>query len=137
MSMMIKYKRIILYVAFGVATTFVNIFMYYICMNMIHFSNILSNIIAWFFAVLFAYLTNRKWVFDSNVEDHIGIVREVFSFFFCRVLTGAIDLMIMNLLVDCMHFPNMGVKLLANLIVILTNYVASRLFIFKPGFSET
>jgi len=52
------------------------------------------------------------------------------------VLTGAIDLMIMNLLVDCMHFPNMGVKLLANLIVILTNYVASRLFIFKPGFSD-
>ena len=44
--------------------------------------------------------------------------------------------MIMNLLVDCMHFPNMGVKLLANLIVILTNYVASRLFIFKPGFSD-
>ena len=62
----IKYKEVINYLVFGVLTTVVNIVVYFVFADMLHVQYLISNCVAWFLSVLFAYVTNRKYVFDSN-----------------------------------------------------------------------
>ena len=92
-----------------------------------------GTIIAWFFAVLFAYITNRKWVFRSEASAPREIAREVLSFYLCRLATGILDWVLMYLLVDQLHWNDLYVKVAVNILVILLNYVASKLLIFRKS----
>ena len=92
-----------------------------------------GTIIAWIVAVLFAYVTNRKYVFHSDKMTRMGILRELFSFFVCRFSTGVVDWILMFIFVDCLNFYDVVIKMFANAIVIVLNYVASRLVIFKKN----
>lgn len=128
-----RYKSQILYLFFGVCTTLVNVAVYGVCAHMAALSTTVSTVIAWVVAVLFAYITNRTWVFESRARTVSGVLRELWSFLLCRLATGALDLAIMYLCVDRLGLPDMPVKLLSNLLVIVLNYVASKLIIFaKP-----
>lgn len=82
-------------------------------------------------AVAFAYITNRKWVFDSKATGAKEITREVVSFFLCRLATGVLDWAWMLLFVNILHFNDVLMKAVANIIVILANYIFSKLVIFK------
>ena len=126
-----KYKELILYTFFGGCTTLVNIFTYYISTRLFHISIMPSTIIAWFFAVLFAYITNRKIVFKSENITIKSITIELSTFVSCRLFTGAIDFGIMYVFVDLMKINDLIIKILSNILVILGNYIASRLLIFK------
>ena len=125
-----KYREIILYLFFGGCTTLVNIVSYYIC-SRIGMSTALSTLIAWVLSVLFAYATNRKFVFLSKSTGLAAILKETAGFFFCRLATGLLDLAIMVVFVDVLHFNGMLIKILSNVIVIILNYLASKLMIFK------
>jgi len=126
-----KYKDLIPYVIFGVLTTAVNVAVYALCARIFGLSTVVSTVIAWVAAVLFAYITNRKWVFHSKAEGAAAIVKEMASFFICRLLTGILDVGIMKLFVDILGFDDVIVKAASNVIVIILNYVASKLVIFK------
>lgn len=128
-----KYKSFILYAFFGVATTLINIIVYWVCARVLCLSTMAGNILAWIAAVLFAYITNKKWVFESQVNDFRGIMREIISFISCRLATGLLDMFIMYVFVDIIHFNDMIVKCIANIIVIIANYIASKLIIFKKA----
>ena len=65
-ELLMKYKEIIMYLIFGTLTTAVNIVVYYLFSNIIYMSYLFSNAVAWFLSVLFAYITNRKYVFNSS-----------------------------------------------------------------------
>jgi len=134
-----KYKDLILYALFGGMTTLVNTGVFWLCAHPLGLPVVPSSMIAWFMAVLFAYLTNRKWVFHSEAETPREITREIVSFFLCRLATGVLDWVLMWLLVDNLHLNDMVVKVAVNLLVILLNYVASKLLIFrhKPQAGET
>ena len=125
-----RYKSQLLYLFFGGCTTLVNIAVYGLCAHMAGLSTTVSTVIAWAASVLFAYLTNRTWVFESRAHTASDILREMGSFFLCRLATGGLDLAIMYVCVDRLGFPDMPVKLLSNVLVIVLNYVASKLFIF-------
>lgn len=125
-----KYREIILYLFFGGCTTLVNIVAYYIC-SRIGFGTAISTIIAWVLSVLFAYFTNREYVFKSKAVGIVPIFKETASFFVCRLATGLLDLAIMVVFVDFLHFNDMIIKILSNIIVIVINFVASKLLIFK------
>lgn len=126
-----KYKSIILYVLFGGLTTLINIVVYYICSYSLSFHTIMSNVIAWILSVLFAYITNKIWVFESHIFDMRGLLKEILSFFGCRMATGILDIIVMYVFVDIWLFPGMVMKCLSNILVIVINYIASRLFIFN------
>lgn len=126
-----KYQDVILYIFFGICTTLVNIVGYWICAHVFLLKVLPSAVIAWFFAVLFAYFTNSKWVFHSEAITRDDILREIVSFYICRLTTGLIDWVLMYVLVDVMHFNDIIVKTFANLLVIVMNFVASKLIIFK------
>ena len=125
-----KYREQILYVVFGVGTTLVNIVSYWL-LKQIGCSTAAATAIAWFLSVLFAYLTNKVFVFDSRDWHLKTILRESVSFFSCRVLTGLLDMGIMLLFVDVLKWPDLPVKIASNEIVNVHNYVASKLLIFR------
>lgn len=120
-----------MYFIFGVVTTLVNIVAYYICARLLRLGMARSNIAAWIFAVAFAYLTNRKWVFESSAGEWRMVIREIAEFFLCRLATGGLDLALMYLGCERMHLNDLFVKCLSNGIVILVNYIASKVIIFK------
>lgn len=126
-----KYQDLIPYAVFGVLTTLVNLSSYWVISHILHAGVMTSTVIAWILSVLFAYITNRKWVFHSENTAFGAIVREVVSFFGCRLATGIIDWLCMFVFVEKLHFNDMVIKIAANVIVIICNYVASKLFIFK------
>lgn len=123
-----KYKEILLYGIFGVLTTIVNIVVYYVCTHLFAIDYLISTIIAWFISVLFAYITNRLYVFESKSSD---VIKEMLSFFSFRVLSGTLDIGIMYLFVDIFKWNDLIVKILSNIVVIILNYIFSKLFIFK------
>ncbi len=126
-----KYKDVIPYLFFGVCTTAVNVISYWVCVHMLACSTMVGTVIAWLLAVLFAYVTNRKWVFYSEACGIVAIAREMGSFFGCRLATGIVDWGCMYVFVNRLSWNDMFVKFAANVLVIILNYVASKLVIFK------
>ena len=131
LKLMKKYKSFIAYAVFGVFTTIVNIVTYNYCYYHAGMNNTLSNVIAWVLAVTFAYLTNKAWVFESRSWRWEVLRREIPAFITCRLATGVMDLVIMYICVDIMEWHAMLMKILSNILVILLNYVFSKLVIFK------
>ena len=125
-----KYRDAIPYTFFGVCTTLVNIVTYWICAHFIGFDVMSSTVSAWIIAVLFAYLTNRKWVFNSKTKGFVDVIKEIILFFGCRLATGFIDWSIMFLFVKWLFLNDLIVKTCANVIVIILNYIASKFIIF-------
>ena len=132
-KLIMKYKSFLLYIIFGGCTTLVNIVTYAVCTRTFYLGTVASNIVAWVLAVTFAYVTNRSWVFESRATGTRDMIREITSFFSCRLLTGGLDLLIMYLFVDVFGMNDIIMKIISNVIVILLNYVASKLLIFKSG----
>lgn len=130
-QMLKKYRSFIAYAVFGVFTTIVNIASYSVCYNNLGLSNTFSNVIAWILAVTFAYLTNKVWVFDSKSWKWDVLKKEVMAFISCRIATGILDLVLMYVSVDLMGWNALLMKICSNVLVIILNYVFSKLVIFK------
>lgn len=126
-----KYKDLILYGVFGILTTIANIAVYWLMAHPFHLSTMSSTIAAWVAAVLFAYVTNRKWVFHSEARTKNEIIKEISSFFACRLATGVVDWLCMWIFVDILLFHDVAIKTIANVVVIILNYVASKLVVFN------
>ena len=126
-----KYKDVLAYLVFGVFTTLINIITYWLMAYKLPQIVMVSTIVAWVVAVFFAYITNRKWVFHSECDDIKGIVKEISAFFSCRLATGIVDWLCMFVFVDIIKINDIAIKTLANIVVIVLNYIASKLIIFK------
>lgn len=127
----LQYKEIISYIFFGGCTTLVNIVIYYACSYVIGLNTVVSTIVAWILSVVFAYITNKIYVFESDSFELKVIRNEIVSFFGCRIATGIMDLIIMVVFVDWLLYPDLIIKIISNILVILINYIASKLFIFN------
>ena len=127
--MMIKFDReLVLYVVFGAFTFFVNIAVYFLFEDVLGVNYLISNIIAWFFSVLFAYITNRIWVFESKSPN---ILKEMALFFGGRIFSGVVDTARMYLFIDVMMIGDTISKIVVQIIVIVLNYIFSKLIVFK------
>ena len=126
-----KYWDILAYLFFGVLTTAVNYLVYLPCYNLLHMSASLSNIIAWVVAVAFAYLTNKPWVFKSHDWSRQTVIPELTKFVGCRVGSGALETGIIFLTVDLLAFNGNVMKLLTSVLVVVLNYIGSKLLVFK------
>ena len=127
----VKYKDLVYYGIFGVLTTLVNLVVYWLMAHPIGLRTVPSSVIAWIAAVSFAYITNRNWVFHSEANTKASIFREIIFFFLCRLATGVIDWVFMYVTVDILHWNDLIMKFIANVIVIVLNYVASKSVIFR------
>ena len=126
-----KYKSIFWYLVFGVVTTVVNIVTYHLCYEVWGVPNVPSNIIAWVLAVAVAFITNKLWVFDSKSLAPGVLLPELWKFVSCRLVTGVMDTAIMWVGVDVLGGPGTWVKIGSNVLVVVLNYIFSKLIIFK------
>lgn len=121
-------KEIVLYLIFGVLTTVVNIGSYLFLAKIFGINNLLSNIMAWFLSIVFAYITNRIYVFESKNEN---ILQEFTLFIGGRGLSGILDSLLFFILVVWLTFNDFVSKIVINVIVIIINYILSKEIIFK------
>ncbi len=128
-----KYESVLLYLIFGVLTTFVNIVVYYILFNHVFLSNIFSNGIAWVAAVIFAFITNKIWVFKSKTLEIEQVIKELSAFFSARLSTGLLDMAIMYVGVDLLKVNSIYSKIISGVVVVILNYIFSKLFIFRKN----
>ena len=129
MSDWIKIDReLILYVVFGAFTFFVNLISYFFFANLLGINYLVSNAIAWFLSVLFAYITNRIWVFESKSPN---ILKEMSLFFGGRIFSGVVDMLLMYTFIDLLVLDSTISKIIVQIIVIILNYIFSKLIVFK------
>lgn len=126
-----RVKSLVIYGILGIAATGINIGLYMVLYQCVRLENIPSNIIAWIVAVLFAFITNKLWVFKSKDISSKVLLPEFLKFYGCRFSTGLLDLMIMLIAVDMLNRSALLYKVISNTIVIILNYVASKIYIFK------
>ncbi len=144
-ELILKYKELIIYVLFGGLTTVVNLSVFALFSKLLGNERyLITNVIAWFAAVSFSYVTNKIWVFESKKWALNILLKEIASFFAARVLTLGIEEAGLYFFVDILSFSeisfeifsfNIGGELIAKgliaVVVVVINYIISKLVIFK------
>ena len=125
-----KNRDILLYLVFGVLTTLVNYIVYFPCCY-VGIPASVSNILAWVVSVLFAYLTNKPFVFRSKDWSMKTVVPEAVKFFGCRIGSGALESAILFVTVDLLHWNSAVWKIFTSVLVVVLNYVGSKLLVFR------
>ena len=130
----LKYKEIIIYLIFGILTTIVSLLTYYLLTYTILNPEITlelqkANIISWITCVTFAYITNRKYVFNSQNKN---IIKEIIKFYISRLSTLFLDMSFMYIFVTKLNLNDKIIKIIINIIIIILNYILSKILVFKP-----
>lgn len=126
-----KYKEIINYLVFGVLTTVVNFVVYIGLTKGINVNEVLANVIAWIVSVIFAYITNKIYVFESETKSIKEIIKEFISFVACRLFSGILDIGSFYLFVTILKVNDILAKVVVSVLVVILNYIFSKIFIFK------
>lgn len=126
-----KYKELIKYLIIGVLTTVINYVVFAILVQVVKIEMHASNIIAWVVSVIFAYFTNKLFVFESKSFETKVIGKEILSFGAARVFSLLLEEVILYVFVNILNMNQMVLKLIANVIVIIVNYILSKFIIFK------
>lgn len=130
-SLMEKYWDIFSYLFFGVLTTVVNYAVYLPVYNLVGLSASVSNMISWVAAVAFAFLTNKPFVFKSHDWSKETVIPELTKFVSCRIASGAMETVILLVAVDILGWNGNIWKLLTQVMVVVLNYVFSKLIVFR------
>ena len=131
-----KNRTKVLYLIYGGFTTVINIAVFWLMTKQLNIDTVLSNSVAWLVSVLFAFITNKLIVFESRDMTLKLIAAELFMFLIARVLSGALDTAIVWYFIDKLHYSELLIKITSNVIVIVLNYVFSKMFIFKKAASD-
>lgn len=131
--LILKYWDVLSYLLFGGLTTAVNYVVYLPCYNLLGLSAAASNVIAWAAAVLFAFLTNKPFVFKSHDWSAKTVWPEFAKFVSCRIGTGVLETVIIFVAVDLLSWNGNWMKLATSILVVILNYFASKLLVFRKG----
>ncbi len=129
-------KETITYVIFGGLTTVVNYAIYYLFYKFTAIDPIIYNIIAWVAAVIFAFITNKLFVFESKSFATKLLFQEFMSFIGARLLSLLFETGFLALTVKVFHMNELLAKIIAAVFVVIFNYFASKFFIFKKKIDE-
>lgn len=126
-----KYKEIINYLIFGVLTTLVNYISYIVLAKVCNIDYMVSTVIAQVISIIFAYVTNKIFVFKTKGLSTKEFFKEMFSFFGFRILSLFLDMGFMYIFVDILHLNDIIMKLVSNVLIVIANYIFSKLFVFR------
>ena len=113
----------------GAAATLLETGLYMLMYEMLGIYNVVSTFLSWFITVLFAFVTNKYFVYRAKGGERI--VKELLSFFSCRIGTGVYNILWMFITVDVLSWNPLWMKLVSALIVGIINYVVGKVMIFK------
>ena len=127
-----RYKEFLLYGFFGLLTTIISIASYwYFCR--IGFNALIGNVFSWILAVLFAYVTNSTWVFEAHPRTFAGRIRQMIGFYSGRLATLGMEEAVLFIGISLMHGGEMVVKIIAQVLVFIGNYLISKFLVFRDG----
>ena len=130
-ELLVKHWEVLSYLFFGVLTTAVNYVVFAIAAQVFSDSATVCNVIAWVVAVAFAYLTNKPFVFRSHDWSAKTVVPELGKFLSCRIGSGVMETVIILISVDILGGNKYLWKLLTNVLVVIVNYIGSKLLVFR------
>lgn len=132
LGLYLEYKEIINYLVFGVLAMIVNFASYFLFAKLIGIEEVTSSGLSWFCSVLFAYITNKLFVFESKTNTAKEFIKEMVSFFLARVLSGILcDVGTFALMVKVLKINDVIAKVVTQAMVVIVNYVLSKWIIFK------
>lgn len=123
-------KETILYIIFGVITTVVDFFMFWLLYYPIGMNEVVANTLAWVVALIVAFVTNKIFVFEKKSSDNKDLLKEIVSF----VLARLFSLVVADAFIAFAKFIGMNLmlaKAIISVVVVVMNYVFSKLYIFK------
>ena len=126
-----RYRELMVYGFFGIGTFAVSMAAYAAFTEGFRWNVLVSNALSWIFSTLFAFLTNRAFVFLNRKGGAFAFWVQLIGFAGGRIITLIIEEIMLFVLVDQLDFPNMWIKLLTTVIVIFLNYVVSKLLVFR------
>ena len=132
-ALFIKHHDIIIYLIFGGLTTLVNFLVYFPLYNWVEMSGTLSNVIAWSVAVIFAFFTNKPFVFKSYDWSSKIVIPEFAKFISCRIGSGLMETAAIWLFDDLLMWNGNGVKIIVSVLVVILNYISSKWLVFKDS----
>lgn len=121
------------YLISGALGVVISVASYALCSRLLMLNVIVSNIISWIIAVISMYLMNKAFVFKSKCENNKEVFKEFFSFIIARILTLIIETGILYIGAEYLKINDVIVKVIAQIIVIILNYIFSKLWIFKKN----
>ena len=130
-TLILRYYDLLAYLFFGVLTTVVNYLVYVPCYNWLGISAGVSNVIAWLVAVIFAFITNKPFVFKSYDWSVKVLLPEMGKFVGCRVGSGVLETVLIFVTVDHLGWNGNLMKLLTSIFVVILNYIGSKLLVFR------
>ena len=125
-----QFREQILYLFFGVVTTVVNLVVFKVCRSL-GIGLFVSNLLAWILSVLTAFVTNKYFVFESVGNDLKASIREIMLFFMARIFSLGVDMVVIAIMVKGLMVQELISKIISNVVVIVINYVISKIVIFK------
>lgn len=128
-----KHKSVLLYVIFGIITTAVNYLVYLPLYNFLTLPAAICNVVAWFVAVIVAFLTNKPFVFNSHDWSLKTVSDELSKFLGMRIVSGLAETAIIFLTVDVLNWNGNLWKLITSALVITINYIASKFIVFDKN----
>lgn len=126
-----KYEEGISYLFWGGVAFVLSMVLFYIFANVLMLNEQIANIITWIICVIFAYLTNRTFVFKSKTKELKAVTKEFVDFTVARLATLILENAVLFICIDLLLWHNMIAKLIGQFLVIVSNYVLSKLWIFK------
>lgn len=136
-SIFLKYRELICYVFFGGLTTVVSFSGYFFLNGMLKLHYLAAQIISWIIAVAFAFVTNKRYVFDDNNSEKTAIIKQIIQFYGARLFSFAVETALLALMVDLLSCGEGVSKLIVSLVTIVLNYVTSKLFVFREKRSKS
>ncbi len=128
-----QFKEVSLYLIFGVLTTGVNFLVFYLMKDLLRLGLISANTLAWLLSVIFAFVTNKKWVFESNHKTWQETLQEFAKFIFYRLLSFGLDMGSLMVMIDYLRIGDYWAKLISQILVVVANYLFSKWLIFKKS----
>ena len=126
-----KYKAVLLYLFFGGLTTVISIGTFWVGNSVLRQNEHVANIISWILAVLFAFVTNRVWVFSSPAKGVKAFLKQAFRFYSGRLFTLGVEEVLLFVFITILRVNGLAVKVGAQVVVLLLNYFVSKWFVFK------
>lgn len=129
------HREVLLYLFFGGLTTLVDLVIFFVCTG-VHINELIANVFAWIGAVLFAYFTNRSWVFRAETDDKKEGLWQIVSFFSGRLFSLGCEEAFLAVFITWLGFSEFWVKLAAQIVVVILNYIISKLIVFRKKKTE-
>jgi len=126
-----KHKEVLMYLFFGFLTFVLSILTFVFFNKTCGINELVANVISWIICVMFAFLTNRTWVFNAETEGRSAFLKQMVNFYAGRLLTLILEEAILGIFITWLGFDSVAVKIVAQVVVIITNYIISKLWVFK------